>query len=1243
VVVPPGELSSVCTHESWAEIYAVLAESIRSSRSTLVFVNTRRLAERVAHALRAELGEDAVASHHGSLSKDIRLDAENRLRDGRLKAMVATASLELGIDIGFIDLVCQIGSPRSIGTFLQRVGRSGHSIGATPRGRLFPLSRDELIEAIALVRAVRAGRLDRIDIPRAPLDILAQQIVASVAADDWDESELFATFRQAAPYSELERDDFDAIVEILSEGIAPGKTRRGAYLHRDRIHGTLRARRSARISATCSGGAIPEMADYRVVTADDGTFVGTVNEDFAIESMAGDIFLLGNTSWRIQHVRSGQVVVVDAKGAPATVPFWLGEAPGRTKELSLEVSDLREELATMLEDSADAASVDLGALCQTSGLSEHGARQALAYVEAQIAAVGFVPTQRRIAFERFFDESGGMQLVVHAPFGARINRAWGLALRKRFCRSFNFELQASADDNGIVLSLGPQHSFPLEQMFHLVRRDHAESVLVQAVLAVPFFTTRWRWNCNRALAVLRQRAGKRVPPPLQRMQSDDLLSAVFPQSTACLEHVVGDIEVPDHPLVKQTLHDCLHEAMDIDSWLELLVQLENGEVAAVACDTREPSPFCYELLNASPYAFLDDAPLEERRARAVATRRSLDAEELRDLARLDPEVVAMVRAEAWPLVRDAEELHDALLTMAALREDDADPDWSEWLEELIANGRAARVDVGEGRLWIAAEGWPRVRAALPEAIASPEPSLPSCLRDDWEMHEARLELVRGQVECRPIETSRQISQRLSLPLSSVDAALEALEAQGIVLRGSWIDATTNGETQWCERRLLARIHRLTLEGLRRKIEPVSPEHFLRFLFRHTHLHPDHRLEHPEGLWALVDQLAGLEAPAGAWEKEILPLRVAEYDATWIDELIGSGRAAWARLRRPASATSTRGGSGRSSVTLTRAVPLTMFPREDLPWIARSGESPPTDGLSSTARATLDGLSSGGALFFKDLVRASCLLPSQVENGLSELAARGIVTADSFASIRPLVGDGHERSRYAMGARRRAADSRHARDGEGQEGPRLGSRSRRLDRGVRALASGPRSARWSLLEFGGDNATSDDRTQYWAWLLLRRYGVVFRDLLARESLAPRWGDLVRVYRRLEARGQIRGGRFVTGVGGEQYGLEESIALLRRVRDDDEEDWVFVSAADPVNLTGILPGDARVPSVGTNALAFRRGELVASRQGGEITFHREISLAERDEVLRKLTISGETRMRQEAQGHPNLPRIGVVDGN
>ncbi len=1178
VELPDSELGAVCSNEQWAELDAKLVALIESHRSTLVFVNTRRMAERVARRLSEKLGEDAVASHHGSLSRAIRLDAEERLKAGKLKVIVATASLELGIDVGFIDLVCQLGSPRAIATFLQRVGRAGHRLGVVPKGRLFCLTRDELLEGLALLRAVRGGRLDAVEPPVAPLDILAQQVVAEVAASgERTEDGLFALARGAWPYQGLSRADFDAVIAMSSEGV--GRARKdGAYLHRDAVHGVLRPRRAARLTAITSGGAIPETADYRVITEGDETFVGTVNEDFAIESMAGDVFLLGNTSWRVRYIRGGQVVVVDAQGAPATVPFWLGEAPGRTVELSAEVSDLREGLDKRLEDGVAAAEAWLAA---ESGADPVAARQAVAYAHAQKAALGFLPTRKKVLFERFFDDSGGMQLVVHAPFGSRINRAWGLAMRKKFCRSFDFELQASADDNGIVLSIGVQHSFPLEQMFKLVSSKSAEETLVQALLAAPMFQVRWRWNVTRALAVLRTRGGKKVPPPLQRFRADDLLTAVFPMQTACFEHRPPDLEVPDHPLVRQTVHDCLTEAMDVVRWTALLEEIERGGVELVGRDTREPSPFSHSILNANPYAFLDDAPLEERRARAVALRRTLSPEDARDLASLDPEAVAVVAEEAKPLVRGADELHDALLSLGALPAAEG-REWKGWFDELVKAGRAGewRRD-GKPALWAAAERWTALEAACPDGTGHPSPELPSSLRATCSEEDAVAALVRGRLEISAITDGAAIAADLGLSTTAVEAGLARLEAEGLALQGKWTAKTT----QWCERRLLNRIHRLTLEGARKRVSAVPPETYWRFLAEYHHLGASARREGRAGLHEAVGQLQGFEMAAASWETDALPSRVAGYQPEWLDTMSFSGELAWGRLRPPRRVED----APRAGSALTRAAPIALAFREDLPWALPPGRPDAAAAIAAArpeAQKAYAALKREGALFFDDIADAAGLMPEQVKDALRELAALGAVTSDGFAALRGLV-----LTRPAPARRRgRWGAARPARAG--------------------------RSGRWTTFPGRVAPAEPGERAKAWAWQLLRRYGVLFRDLLERENAAPSWWELTQALRRLEARGEIRGGRFVSGVAGEQYALPEAVEALRRERKPGE--WLVVSASDPLNLAGVLDAGGRVPAVRGNRVLYRDGAVAAVLQAGEVAFRPGFPEAAQPKAARALQL-------------------------
>lgn len=1159
IEVPPMELQAVCTHEHWAEVYERLVELIQEHKSTLIFVNTRKLAERVAHQLSERLGPDQVLAHHGSLSHRSRQQTEQLLKEGRLKAVVATASLELGIDVGHIDLVCQMGTPRSIATFLQRIGRAGHALGLVPKGRLFALSRDELIECLALVRAVDDRRLDRVPIPLAPLDILAQQVVAAVACDDWDEDELFELVRRAYPFRNLSRDDYESIVEMVSDGIAPERGRFGAYVQRDRVNRRLHARKGARLTAITCGGAIPEIANYKVVADDETrTVVGSLDEDFAVEANGGDVFLLGNTSWRIKYVRGGEVVVSNAHGAPATVPFWLGEAPGRTVELSAEVARLREELVARVSPNLETDETVVDWLMRTGHIGRAGAEQAMAYVTAQQMATGMVPTQRKLLFERFFDESGGMHLVIHAPYGTRINRAWGLALRKRFCRTFDFELQASADDNGIVLSFGTQHSFPLEQMFRLVPSRLARDVLVQAFLAAPFFGTRWRWNITRALQLRRVRNGQRVPPHLQRMRAEDLLTSVFPAQTACQENVVGDIPIPDQPIVRQTVDDCLHEVCDLDGCLEVLRDIESGAVETIGLDSREPSPFAHQLLNANPYAFLDDAPLEERRARAVTLRRSLNADALRDLGRLDPEAIAQVKTEAWPSVRDADELHDALLSSGALLHAEAMP-WIAFFDQLRSAGRATLLErPNAADLWVATERWPMIRAIWPAARARPEVVAPRGVRIDWPREEAIAQLIRGRIECVGPTTIDRVASDLGLQPTDVEVALITLENQGLVLRGRFAG---EHDLEWCDRRLLARIHRLTLEGLRRQIAPVTTVQFMRFLIRYQHLQPETRHRGQAGLLALIEQLEGFEAPAGHWEKHILPARVESYDPGWLDTLTFMGQVGWGRLRPAAWMQQGGEANGRPMKALTRSTPITLMLRDHASWLLPSPEQLPEssvlDLVGSNARAAHEALTRHGALFPAQVGTLLDLVPSQVDDVLGELAAAGLVTSDGYPALRTLLG------------------------------LRTVARRHRMRRPAHQTA--PPAGRWTLLRSPLLPTVEDEkRIENWCRLLLRRYGVMFRELIANDSAAPRWGELVRIYRRLEARGEIRYGRFVDGVAGEQFALPEAIPLLRASGESSAEP-VELPATDPINLTGRIMEGPRVPALPGHSIAIVSGAL------------------------------------------------------
>ncbi|WP_276316619.1 DEAD/DEAH box helicase [Halomonas flagellata] len=1192
IAVPGSPLAAVMANEVWEEVYDRLAALVEKHRTTLIFANTRRVCERVARRLADRLGEAAVTSHHGSLAREHRLDAEQRLKSGELRALVATASLELGIDIGEVDLVCQLGSPRSIAALLQRVGRSGHGVGRLPKGRLFPLTRDDLLECTALMGAVQAGELDRLHIPEGPLDVLAQQIVAEVAgAGEYDEEALFRRLTAAWPYRALPRERFDDVLQMLADGYTTRRGRRGAYLHRDRVNGRLRPRRAARLVALTNGGAIPDQFDYDVMLQPEELRVGTVNEDFAFESMPGDVFQLGNQGYRILKVATGRVFVEDARGAPPSIPFWFGEAPARSEELSQAVSRLRAGVDERLAEEGEDAAREW--LESTHGLAGEAAEQLAAYLARARAALGVVPSQAYLVLERFFDEAGDMHLVLHAPFGSRLNRAWGLALRKRFCRKFNFELQAAALEDTIVLSLGPTHSFPLDEVWHYLKARTVREVLAQALLDAPMFGLRWRWNASIGLAVPRTRIGRRRPPQLQRQDAEDLLSVVFPDQLACAENLAGMREIPDHPLVSQTLHDCLTQAMDVAGLEHLLERLEAGEIAVCGRDLAVPSPLAEEVVNARPYAFLDDGAQEERRTLSVRTGDALDVAETAASSRYDAEVIRRVRDEAWPVPRDMDELHDALVLCGFLTATEAEREgheWRAWFAELAEARRATAVSMPEGEvLWVAAERLAEVREVQPRA--APTPAIEAVGPVPESADTALIELLRSRLEALGPVTAATLAAPLGMSPARGMAALARLEAEGFVLQGRYTGTTS--EVEWCERRLLARMHRYAIDRRRAEIEPVSVQTYLRFLLDWHGL-----TDRPQGAEALagaVERLEGFPVAAGAWEPDVLPARVADYAPHLLDQLLASGRFVWLRLVSPRLAAD----DGRQRPGPLRNTPIALVERRALnDWRAATpAPDPEALPLSGGARRVLEALQAGGAMFFADLLGPTRMLRTQVEEALGELAAWGLVTSDSFTGLRALIAPAHKRPPIDAGRRRR----------------------RRQAPGVDA------AGRWSWLPAPEREATTERRRittdleslEHIAWVLLGRYGVVFRRVLERESALPPWRELLYVYRRLEARGEIRGGRFVQQFAGEQFALPEAVGALKAMRKREPDDTrVVVSAADPLNLLGILTPGSRLPAVAGNRLLYRDGVPEAVLHNGEVHCLEVLPAAEQWQVTEQL---------------------------
>jgi ATP-dependent Lhr-like helicase len=1229
--VPSSPLEAVMSNEVWTQVYDRLAELIAEHRTTLVFVNTRRLAERAARHLSERVGRERVTAHHGSLAKELRLDAEHRLKRGELKALVATASLELGIDIGDVDLVCQLSSPRSINAFLQRVGRSGHAVGGTPKGRLFPLSRDDLVESAALLDSVRRQELDRLHVPQNALDVLSQQIAAEVSAREWNEDELFAVFRGAWPYRNLARKEFDEIVQMIAEGFSTRRGRTGALIHHDAVNRMLRPRRGAKLTAITSGGAIPDTADYKVLLEPAGYVVGTVHEDFAVESLAGDVFQLGNTSYQILRVERGTLRVQDAQGQAPSIPFWLGEAPGRTDELSAAVSRLRTDIEHKLAQGPGAA---LEWMTQDVGVGEVPSAQLVSYLASARTALGILPTQQTVIFERFFDAAGGMQLVIHAPFGSRVNRAWGLALRKRFCRKFNFELQAAATEDCIILSLTSAHSFDLEDVARYLHSNSAREVLIQALCAAPMFGVRWRWDASIALALPRFRGGKKIPPQIARMNAEDLLASVFPDQVACAENLPGEIEVPDHPLVRQTIRDCLEDAMDVDGFERILKALESGEIRVIARDVTEPSPLALEVMSARPYAYLDDAPLEERRTQAVMSRRWLDPESASDIGKLDAAAVERVREEAWPDGTTADELHDSLLWLGFMTDEEARANaaWPALMTQLALQGRATCVSVaatsapaaenraggagvnaavrpGPSTRWVATERRPLVEAAYPGAAFEPNVEVPVEYARSYSREEAIVELVRGRLEGLGPVTVGTLAAAFAMPVAQISAALAALQAEGFAMRGQFTPGVQ--EEEWCERRLLARIHRYTVKRLRAEIEPVQARDFLRFLFEWQRVTPGARMQGPDALAAILSQLEGFEAPAGAWETEILPTRINEYEPSWLDEHCLSGRFVWTRLAK-------RTSSSERGAAPVKSTPITLLPRRNVRLWSAFADAPDASHLTAKAKGVADAIHAQGASFFDEIVDATRMLPTQVEEAIAELVALGLVNSDSFGGLRALLLPSERRRPRAGGRRgRRIALFGMADSGRWALVRRPAASLTELAADGAASpsrASAPSASAATAAAASRSDARNDEAIENLVRTLLRRWGVILWKLVSAEApWLPPWRDILMCCRRLEARGEIRGGRFVAGFSGEQYATPEAVSLLRDIRRRPHDgQFIALSAADPLNLIGVITPEARVPALTGNRVLYKDGLPIAAYVGGEVRFLTQLDPAAQWEV-------------------------------
>jgi ATP-dependent Lhr-like helicase len=809
------------------------------------------------------------------------------------------------------------------------------------------------------------------------------------------------------------------------------------------------------------------------------------------------------------------------------VPFWRGEAPARTDELSAEVSALR----VLVEDALVAGDPDRARQTLMSCVSADAAAMIVDYLAAGRAVLGIMPSQHDLVLERFFDDTGGMELILHSPFGARINRGLGLILRKKFCRTFNFELQAAATDDAIVLSLGLTHSFPLQDVPRFLSSRTLDDTLQHAILDSPMFQARWRWNLNRSLLVLRWRNGRRNPPPIQRMESDDLLAAVFPQAAACQDNIVGPIDIPDHVLVRQTIDDTLHEAIDIDGVRALLERIESGAVRIHCRDTTEPSVLAHEIITAKPYAFLDDEETQNRRTNAVRLRRGLPTD-LATIGALDQQAIERVHVEITPVPATADELHDVLSSTLVLRPRET---WTMLWRELVDRGRG-QVIVREGvQLWTTTESLAEAQAALVGE------------------HAAVVHALRGHLELSGVTTVASLARATTLSVDDLTVGLAALEGEGFALQGRYRTGAT--ETEWVARRLLARMHGYSKRSAREGFAPVTAQDFMRFLLRWQHVAPDTQLAGEGGLIAILEQLQGFEAAAAAWEPEVFARRLSGYNPAWLDALCHAGEVAWLRLTpNPAS----------SGALPSKATPTAVVLRTDLGWLlaaARSGDEshPLPDG---TTGEVLDALRQRGASFLSDIAAATRTPLPETERALWDGVARGLVMCDGFAAIRSLV-----KLPGARPAHRPARLSSLRRRGSGSAGV---------------------AGRWSLVPNADPDLDRHDLAEAVAEQLLNRWGVLFRDLAIQDSPRLPWREVQWALRRLEDRGLVRGGRFVGGFSGEQYALPSAVEQLTRVRKlPRTQERVVINATDPLNLVGVLVPGATVPALRTNRVEYVDG--------------------------------------------------------
>jgi len=1230
VIAPGPDLGALATHQHWEAMYDAVAALVREHRTTLVFTLSRRWAERIALNLQKRLGNDAVLAHHGSLARAERVAAEQRLKRGELRALVATASLELGIDVGAVELVCQIDTPKSISAAIQRIGRSGHQLDATPKGRLFALTLDDLLECAAAVRAIRHGRLDEVEIPAGCLDVAAQQIVAIAAEEDEiGEADLLRLLHGAYNFAEFDRASLAHLLDQMAAELPARIQGAAPKIFYDRIGARVRARRGARMAAITSGGTIPESGNLDVVIESQGRKIGDVEEDFAQESSRGDIFALGSMPWRVLGISRNRFLVEPAPGMAPSLPFWQTEAAGRSPALSSEVSELRGEIFERIARGDEAAAAAfLSAEC---AMDDRAARQAIDYVRRGQGALGAIPNQRTIVVERFFDGLGGTQVVIHSPFGMRVNRGLGLAIRKRLCQSFDFEIQASAIDDAVLLALNARHSFPLESLMAMISSRSVRHVLGQALLAAPMFEVRMRHVATRALAVMRSSRGRKVPAWIQRLRAQELAAAIFPGREACQENRPPDVELPEHFIATETMHECLTESTDIGRIEELLRAIEQGATRVVTVDAIAPSVFAHRILLAWDYSFLDDGERANRRSRTVSLNRAMAEDVLRteDLsAMLAADAVESVEAEVSGRAmarraRDRDELYQMIRAHGALAtsvlEERVAGEANAVLSALEGEGRVVRVRFSSGaaEMLIAGEDVALFGAAYPDALferhaeAQPpvESSLPALEADDAEREIVR----RAMATSGPVEIA-ELAERLKMAPATLEKHLLALEAKGLIFRGHFTPrrpalgatrgravtagAATASPEQWCDRYNLEKIHRLTLNRLRAETEPCADHDYAAFRLRWNHVGGAGIAADQSGVAAVLEQLSGVALSPELWERAILPARIPGYRPEWLDLLCLGGEVVWAAVP----------GEDAADEVPARIT----FLRRRRAGAARFNEAAADDAAAEFTdrdeRRVFLALAAGGAQYLDQLAERAGMAERTVLAALWRLAAAGRVSNDSFAPLRLLWAAPEAVRAMAPGAHRRA---RHDAALRARLRSSVTGRWSALGTGTAAQAAAPVPSTGSggaggiagSAPSGAGEACASarvserDLARERAETLLNRNGIVTREMLGLESEPMAWHEISFALRRMEYAGSIRRGYFVRGLSGEQYALPAALEMLAASRNLNpaREHPIALSAADPANPYGaVLPGCGVAREAG-NFVVLRAGRVMLGLAG------------------------------------------------